>query len=83
MRYVYILKSKKSKSRVYIGITNNIDRRLKEHSNPKSDSYTRRYAPWTLATYIAFTNVRLAEEFEMYLKSHSGRAFLRKRLIAV
>jgi len=81
MGYVYILKSKKDCKKIYIGITNDLDRRLKEHLDANGKDYTHRYAPWGLETYIVFKNKILAEKFELYLKSHSGRAFLRKRLI--
>ncbi len=37
--------------------------------------------PWELANYIAFKDKGAAYEFEKYLKSHSGRAFLKKRLL--
>lgn len=66
--------------RCYIGITQNLTKRLKEHNNEK-EVYSKRYAPWKLETYITFTNKRRAEEFESYLKSGSGNAFLKKRLI--
>ena len=82
MYYVYILRSKNSRDKFYIGYTNNLQRRLKEHKEAASDAYTRRYAPWGIETYIVFSNKKLAEEFELYLKSHSGRAFLRRRLMA-
>ena len=82
MYYVYILRSSKESNRIYIGATNNLDRRLNEHANAKKRDYTYRYAPWKLETYVVFQNKILAEDFELYLKSHSGRAFLRKRLIS-
>jgi predicted GIY-YIG superfamily endonuclease len=82
MHYVYILRSEKSTDRFYIGYTENLDRRLFEHLNAPSDAYTRRYAPWKLETYVVFKDKKLAVEFEAYLKSHSGRAFLRRRLMA-
>jgi predicted GIY-YIG superfamily endonuclease len=81
MYYVYILRSKSNKNRFYIGFTNNLERRLNEHENAREAAYTHRYAPWDLETYIVFNNEHLAKEFELYLKSHSGRAFLRRRLI--
>ncbi|MBU1925928.1 MAG: GIY-YIG nuclease family protein [Candidatus Omnitrophica bacterium] len=82
MEYVYILKSKTDSSKQYIGVTNDLERRLKQHNNTSSSHYTYKYAPWGLETYVAFRNKRLAKEFEAYLKTHSGRAFLRRRLIA-
>lgn len=80
MHIVYILKSAKDPKRCYIGITQNLDRRLREH-NSEGAGYSKRYAPWELETYITFRNQFLAEEFEQYLKSGSGHAFLKRRLI--
>ncbi|MBN1353770.1 MAG: GIY-YIG nuclease family protein [Candidatus Omnitrophica bacterium] len=45
MHYVYILKSQKNKDRFYIGVTNSLERRLKQHASAKGDSYTVRHAP--------------------------------------
>jgi hypothetical protein len=37
--------------------------------------------PWVLLWYGAFREKHAALEFETYLKSHSGRAFAKKRLV--
>jgi putative endonuclease len=79
--FVYILKSQKYPEQFYIGYTANLENRMENHQNPKPTAYTRQYAPWELETYILFKDKRLAQEFEIYLKSHSGRAFLKKHLI--
>ena len=79
--YVYILKSKNHPGRIYIGYTIDIEKRMEYHQYPKASNYTRQYAPWELETYVVFKHKQLAQQFEIYLKSHSGRAFLRKRLI--
>ena len=79
--YVYILKSTKNPKRFYIGYTTDIENRMKDHLHPEPSTYTRQYAPWELETYIVFKNKNLAQKYEIYLKSHSGRAFLLKRLI--
>jgi hypothetical protein len=42
---------------------------------------TKLRLPVVLITYIAFTEEYKAFEFEKYLKSGSGRAFLNMRLI--
>ncbi|MBP7056418.1 MAG: GIY-YIG nuclease family protein [Candidatus Omnitrophica bacterium] len=42
MYCAYILASLKDKNRFYIGITNNLERRLKEHDETSSDHYTYR-----------------------------------------
>ena len=80
MYTVYILLSIKDQTRYYIGITQNLKNRLKEH-NISQSGYSKRYAPWKVETYITFQNKILAEEFERYLKSGSGNAFLKRRLI--
>jgi putative endonuclease len=81
MHYVYILKSLKAKDRYYIGLTNNLERRLKEHSEPASNNYTYRYRPWKLETYAVFQDLGLAKKFEIYLKTGSGRAFMIRHFI--
>ncbi len=81
MHYVYILKSQKDPNRFYTGITVNLKKRLEEHNQFSNEGYTKRYSPWYVETYIGFENETLSKEFEVYLKSHSGRAFLKKRLI--
>ncbi len=81
MHKVYILKSLKDQNRTYIGITENIDKRLKEHNAENNTGYSKTYAPWRLETYIAFSDKKLAIKFEEYLKAGSGQAFLKRRLI--
>jgi predicted GIY-YIG superfamily endonuclease len=77
MHYVYILASEPSPGRFYVGLTADLDQRLKEHNSGKS-SHTAKYEPWKLATYIAFADRRKAFRFERYLKSGSGRAFAKR-----
>ena len=78
---VYILRSLKTSDRIYIGYTTDLERRLREHNRSESE-YTKRFAPWQVETYIAFQDVTRAKQFETYLKSGSGHAFLRKRLVS-
>ena len=44
---VYILRSQRDGS-LYVGHTNNIQRRLTQHNDPKSKSYTAKRGPWQL-----------------------------------
>ena len=79
MKYVYILNSIDFPDRYYTGITGELKARLQKH-NAKEVPHTSKYAPWKLKTYIAFSEDDQAFAFEQYLKSASGRAFVKKRL---
>ena len=80
MHIVYILKSCKDSAKTYVGMTDNLEKRLKEH-NAGLSYYSKRYAPWYIETHIVFNNKELAESFEKYLKEGSGQAFMTKRLL--
>lgn len=56
--------------------------RLQEHNAINGKRYSKKYSPWKLQTYLAFSNSKEAKKFEKYLKSSSGNAFLKKRLIS-
>jgi putative endonuclease len=79
MTYVYILRSVQNLDRYYVGVTGDLRSRLKKH-NASEVLHTSKYAPWTVKTYIAFSDEKQAFAFEKYLKSPSGRAFAKKRL---
>ncbi len=80
MWYVYVLRSENDPTRTYIGITEDLDRRIAEH-NSDTQYFTSRYSPWRLDAYIAFSDKKKAFSFEKYLKVGSGKAFLNKRII--
>jgi len=77
MFYVYVLKCKNGTE--YIGCTNNLKDRLHRHKRGEVDS-TKDRLPLQLECYIAFTNKYKAYKFEKYLKSGSGRSFLKRHL---
>ncbi len=79
MHYVYILKSG-ADERLYVGLTGDIERRVKEHNQGKVASTIKRI-PLNLISFFAFDNRKKAEHFEKYLKTGSGRAFLSKRIL--
>ncbi len=78
MHYVYILRSAFEPDRHYTGITTDLRARLARH-NAGEVAHTSKYRPWTLMTYVAFSEEAKAFAFEKYLKSASGRAFAKKR----
>jgi len=79
MKYVYILQSAFDSERYYTGITDDLEKRIKKH-NTGEVSHTSKFKPWKLKTYIAFSDEKQAFGFEAFLKSGSGRAFVKKRL---
>jgi predicted GIY-YIG superfamily endonuclease len=79
MYYVYIIKSQKIPEKFYAGYTLDITSRLEVHNNGGS-VYTADHKPWELVWHCSFNDKMKAIEFERYLKSHSGRAFMQKRL---
>ncbi|MFH1375583.1 MAG: GIY-YIG nuclease family protein [Patescibacteria group bacterium] len=80
MYYVYIIRSDKDIDCYYVGYSENVRERLAVHNRGKVES-TQKHKPWKLITRICFSNKKKAKDFEKYLKSHSGRAFFKKRLI--
>ena len=81
MYYTYILRSSKSDI-FYYGYTRGLRRRLLEHNSGQT-KFTKGHAPWKLVWYCAFESLQMAKDFELYLKSGSGKAFVYKRLVAV
>lgn len=79
MWYVYIIKSVSHPDQEYTGASEDLKQRVADHNAGKS-THTAKFAPWELVWYCAFPDKYKALEFEKYLKSHSGRAFAKKRL---
>jgi len=81
MWYVYFLKSRKTKNWIYIGSTNNLKRRFKEHQSGKSLS-AKPFLPIILVAYIAVLTEKQARNLEKYFKTGSGKAILKKRVLS-
>ncbi len=75
---VYILKCVDGKP--YTGYTENLEERLERHDNGYVPA-TENRLPIELIAYINFSDKYKAFEFEKYLKSGSGRAFLSKHFL--
>ena len=80
MYYIYLIKALNFPDIFYVGYTTNLKQRLETH-NSGGSIHTAKYRPWKLITYIAFSEREKAISFERYLKTASGRAFARKRLL--
>ena len=70
MYKVYILKSQ-VKERYYIGQTENLDKRLKEHNSGKTMS-TKGYSPWKVVYMEEFETRSEAVKREMEIKSYKS-----------
>ncbi|MCK4913786.1 MAG: GIY-YIG nuclease family protein [Planctomycetes bacterium] len=78
MWYVYILKM--ADREYYVGSTNDMKRRMEEHNNGREIS-TKWRLPVVLEAYIAVKSDKTARNLEKYLKTSSGKATLRKRIL--
>jgi len=78
MYYVYILNC--ADSHPYVGCTEDLKERISRHNKGQVPA-TKKRLPIKLIIYLAFGNKYKAFDFERYLKSGSGRSFLKKRLI--
>jgi putative endonuclease len=81
MFYCYILLSSKSHI-FYFGSARDLKSRLALHNSGKVKS-TKPHLPWKLVWYGAFTTEKEARDFELYLKTGSGKALAYKRLLKV
>jgi len=74
MYYVYVIKSIRHLSR-YVGSTNNVFNRVKEHNGSRC-RYTSGRKPWILVYKEEFKTRAEAMEREKFLKSGQGRKYL-------
>jgi putative endonuclease len=78
MHYVYVLLSQKD-NKFYIGLTNNLERRISEHYNGEVVS-TKARRPLKLIFYEAYLNEKDAVRREDYFKTSKGKRTLRLML---
>ena len=82
MTYVYLIERTVQRQQHYVGVTPDLKQRLANHNEGKSP-HTRKFKPWHLVAYFGFADEHTAHAFEKYLKTGSGKAFLRKRFLRV
>lgn len=78
MYYVYVLLSLKDKN-FYVGYTDNLKRRLKEHQEGKVKS-TKNRRPLRLVYFEVCLNQQDATHREKYLKTSWGKRYIKNRL---
>ena len=77
MYYTYAIKSLK-RNYIYIGITNDLDRRFKQH-NKGYNRTTKPYKPFQIILTEKFKTRQEAREREKYLKSGCGKELIKKQ----
>lgn len=77
MFYTYVLRNKNNQ--LYTGFTYDLRKRLNEH-NEKKSKYTKHRGPYELIYYEACRNKNDARQREKYLKSGTGKRYIKNRL---
>jgi putative endonuclease len=65
--YVYIM-SNKTRSTLYIGVTNHLERRVREHRNGIGSDFTKKYRLIELVYFESISSISLAIQREKQLK---------------
>jgi len=80
MYWTYLLENQNDKS-WYISYTSNLKKRLSEHQSGYGCQTTSIKDGWQLIYCEGYKNKKDAEGRERFLKSGSGRRFLKKQLV--
>jgi len=73
---VYILKS--MEKLIYVGMTQDVTKRLEEHNSGKS-YYTKRGTNWKMVYSETFDSSEEARKREKYFKNTAGKEWLKRR----
>ena len=76
-RVVYVLRNTDRHPQFYVGLTSDVNARLRDHNMGRCP-HTATRRPWQLHVVIEFSDEPRAIRFEHYLKSGSGRAFAKR-----
>jgi putative endonuclease len=76
---VYALKNFVN-AEIYVGISENPERRLKEHNSGKN-RYTKAFMPWKILYTESHPDYAEARKREKYLKSAAGKKYLKNILV--
>lgn len=80
VHFVYIICSLDKPTQIYVGIARDLKKRIQKH-NEGGNKHTAKFRPWKLIWFGGFPSKSKAATFERYLKTSSGIAFRRKRLM--
>ena len=77
MHYVYFLENKDKVP--YVGCTNDLKDRFSRHNKGYVPA-TKALRPWELVAYFAFNDEKVSFKFEKYMKTGSGREFIKRHI---
>lgn len=78
MVYVYVLESQ-TNSTWYVGMTKNLEVRLKEHNAGKS-KFTKGHMPWKVIYREEALDFASGRKLEKYFKTSAGKKYIQKKL---
>jgi len=81
-RFVYVLRSVNHPDRTYVGVSADLESRLRAH-NAGQNLSTIQWKPRIVEVCIEFRTEQLAVRFEKYLKTGSGHAFRSRHFVSV
>lgn len=68
-----------ARNKTYVGHTNDLERRLRDHNTGKT-VFSKRYAPWSIIYQEQFEALTDSLNREKYLKSVSGRRWIKNNI---
>ena len=77
MKFIVYAIQSQIDSRIYVGFTSDLEKRIKEHNSGKTKS-TKGYRPWNIVFTEECTNRIEARNKEKYYKTGIGRERLKK-----
>ncbi len=78
MFFVYIIVSETKGLRFYVGMSQDIEKRIAEHNNGRTKS-TKGYRPWTLFFFESCNSRLEARKREKYYKSGVGKETIKSK----
>jgi putative endonuclease len=76
MVFIYVIRSQID-GRFYVGMTTDVENRLREHNNGKTRS-TKGFRPWSLVFVETFGSRKEARTREVFLKGGSGKEAIKR-----
>jgi len=80
MFFTYVLSSVNF-DKIYIGFSEDVEKRLASHNDPRNKGWTKNFQPWKLVYTEEFTTKFESMKREKQLKTSRGRNFIRTEIL--